>query len=324
MNELITVIVPVYNVEKYLSKCLESICKQTYSNLEILVVNDGSTDKSGEICEHYSTNDTRIKVIHRENGGLSAARNTALNCMTGNYVLFVDSDDYIEYNAIEVLYNTLKENNSDISICAYDYVDEEGVVLNTKKNSNELFVMDTNESLYHLLDNKRITSSAWGKLYKSSLFSDIRFPEGRIYEDIPTTYKTFLLSEKIVYTSARLYKYLYRASSISKQSFSIRKMDALEFVEQMVDEVVSIYPDLKDIAICRKFDVYIKIIEWINWDKYWNEITNEVYKRIKLTRKNILLYKNSGLRRKIIALLAFLGKTVLSFFIKMKSKVRNR
>ncbi len=184
--------------------------------------------------------------------------------------------------------------------------------------------MDTKESLYHLLNNKRITSSAWGKLYKSSLFSDIRFPEGRIYEDIPTTYKTFLLGEKIVYTSARLYKYLYRASSISKQSFSIKKMDALEFVEQMVDEVVSIYPDLKDIAICREFDVYIKIIEWINRDKGWSEITNEVYKRIKQTRKHILLYKNSGSRRKIIALFSFFGKTLLSFFINIKSKVRNR
>ncbi len=211
MNKLISVIVPVYNVEKYLQKCVDSIINQTYQNLEIILVDDGSTDNSGKICDEYLKKDKRIKVIHKRNGGLSDARNWAIDVAEGEYIEFVDSDDYIEQDMIEFLYNNIEQYNADISICSYYMIDEKECI---NQSTNELYVYSRLEILQEVLLDEKIRSYAWNKLFKKSLFDDIRFPVGKIFEDVITIGKLFEKSEKVVLNDVAKYYYRQREGSI--------------------------------------------------------------------------------------------------------------
>ena len=212
MSDLISVIIPVYNVEKYIKKCLNSVINQTYKNLEIILVDDGSTDNSREICDNYARQDNRIKVIHKKNGGLSSARNEALKIATGFYIGFVDSDDYIEPDMYQVLYNLIKKNNADISMVSF-YEETHDKVLK-EKNSKKLYLYENLDILKELLINKNLQNTVWNKLYSKKLFETIRFPTGKNYEDIGTTYFLFEKSKKLVYLEIPKYHHLTRIDSI--------------------------------------------------------------------------------------------------------------
>lgn len=203
MEELISVIVPIYNVEKYLNKCIESIINQSYSNLEIILVDDGSKDSSGIMCDSYILKDKRIKVIHKENGGLSDARNVGLDKAKGEYIVFIDSDDWIDEKMIEILYNIIKKNNSDISICDYFLAYNEEI--QTQKEDIEIINLSNIEALKTIYDKDLGVCMivAWNKLYKRNLFKDdIRYPYGKIHEDEFTTYKLLYKAKKnIIYKS---------------------------------------------------------------------------------------------------------------------------
>ena len=184
--EKISIIVPIYNVEKYLEKCIKSILSQTYKNLEIILVDDGSPDKCGMICDKYKEIDDRIIVIHQENKGLSGARNTGLKNANGKYVCFIDSDDYINEHMIETLYENLIKTGSDISICDFFQV-KENENIKIKKIENAVKIMNKQECLKKLLYHKyKLDIVTWNKLYKQELFNNIEFPEGKIYEDFAT------------------------------------------------------------------------------------------------------------------------------------------
>ena len=182
MGEKISVIVPVYNVEQYLERCVESIVNQTYKNLEIILVNDGSTDNSGELCDELAKKDNRIKVVHKENGGLSDARNNGERESTGEYIIFIDSDDYIHHEMLNTLYNQIVEKNADVSICG---------VMNVYSNSetpqcsdiNMDFVCDKEGFLKEYLIGEKIPGSICNKLLKKSIADKLEFPVGKIYED---------------------------------------------------------------------------------------------------------------------------------------------
>lgn len=315
MEDLITVIVPIYKVESYLRKCIDSIINQTYKNLEIILVDDGSPDKCGLICDEYAANDSRVHVIHKENGGLSDARNVALDVMKGDYVTFIDSDDYIDNEYLHYLYDLLKQNDADIAICEYLYITESGKVINHVQNDGHSMVMNREQALYELLSSKLYSNSAWGKLYKKECFSEVRYPYGKLYEDIPTTYKTFLKSNRIVFGALAKYYYLYRSSAISKQKFSLRRMDAVYFTEEMVNNVTINYPSLLRMGDCRLFDSYITVLALVD-KKHWPNIYYLIVKKIKEKRKTILLYKESGKKRKVQAAISYLGIDLLKMIIK--------
>lgn len=207
MNDLISIIVPVYNVEKYIDKCIDSLIKQTYKNIEIIIIDDGSTDNSSEIVANYK--DKRIKVIHKKNGGLSSARNCGIKESHGKYIGFIDSDDYISYDMFEILYKNIIETKSDISMCDFVTTTSDAIFTTT----NNYRIITKTESINELLLNK-ITSHTWNKLYKKDLFKSINFPLNRIYEDIATTYKLFDKAKKIVITDSKLYAYIQRTNSI--------------------------------------------------------------------------------------------------------------
>ncbi len=212
--ELISVIVPVFEVEKYLRECIESILNQTYTNLEIILVDDGSPDKCGEICEEYAKTDNRIIVIHQENKGLSSARNRGLDIATGDYIGFVDSDDKIAPDMFEILLNNLKQYDADISICGFYRLYEDGRCIKEKQSVQGVRLLDRDEALLHLLEDKDMHSHVWNKLFKHDFWKDVRFPVGRNLEDVATTYLLFDNAEKIVTCDTPLYYYVQRPDSI--------------------------------------------------------------------------------------------------------------
>lgn len=215
-NKLISIIVPVYNMEKYIDKCINSIINQTYKNIEIIIVDDGSTDKSSKMIDKYKKIDKRIKVYHKKNGGLSDARNYGLEKATGEYIGFVDSDDYIENNMYEILYNNLIKYKADISVVNYNLVYEKD--FNYKKNvkeiSDRLIILNKIETIKLLFDDNKFGNFAWNKLYKRELFNNIKYPIGRNMEDLGTTYKIIDKCNRIVYDPIPLYNYLQRNNSI--------------------------------------------------------------------------------------------------------------
>lgn len=213
-NELISIIVPVYNVCEYLETCIKSIIFQDYKNLEIILVDDGSTDSSGLICDKYKDIDERIKVIHKENGGLSDARNVGIKFSSGKYIGFVDSDDWVSKSMYSTLIKMCQENKASIAVCERILV-EPNYIINDGK-SEQILVTDTNEALDILYKNKKYYSHAWNKLYKREIFENLEFPKGKTFEDIRIMHEVFSKAERIVFIDKGLYYYRCRENSIAR------------------------------------------------------------------------------------------------------------
>ena len=260
MIPLVSVIVPVYNVEKYLRRCIDSIINQSYSNLEIILVDDGSTDRCPLICDEYAAKDNRIRVIHKKNGGLSSARNAAMDIMCGEYVVFVDSDDYVPYNMIDKFIDSSLRNCVDVVVADYTIVGN--YHKKTKVKAIEKDYCATGIDIAKaIIRDEYPKNFAWGKLYKSYLFDDMRFPEGRLYEDVPTIYKVVAKSSFVYCLSESLYFYeMGRPNNITSELTStkaissykdgmINCVERLRFIEQHPD-----FQDMKPIVkehICR-------------------------------------------------------------------------
>ena len=233
-NHLISIVVPVYNVSMYLRDCLETILRQTYNNFELILVDDGSTDDSGKICEFYSSKDNRVSVIHQNNGGLSSARNAGIEVAQGSYITFVDSDDYLSVYYLQMLYEAIVKNEAEISICDFKSVAENNkpeLEEKIKNKIDEVLLSPQNAIKNVYLDKYHgVDFVAWAKLYKTSLFKDagISYPEGRLHEDTFTTYKLLYIAKKVVYIDVPLYFYRNREGSITTVAFNIKRLDMLD------------------------------------------------------------------------------------------------
>lgn len=204
----ISVCIVIYNIAEYLERAILSAINQTYKNLEILLIDDGSTDGSQDICDKYAAIDNRVRVIHKENGGVSAARNAALCYATGDYFTFLDGDDYIENNMYELMLSSLLEENADMSICRYRQVDSNGII--NDGSTDSAYIFENNETLEYLLieDEKyTIQNATWNKLYKRELIKGLSFPDG-IYEDALYTPMLLERVQKSVYLDTALYNYV--------------------------------------------------------------------------------------------------------------------
>lgn len=253
MNSMVTIVVPVYNVEKYLIRCVDSIINQTFREIEIILVDDGSKDNSGNICDEYKNKDNRIIVIHQENKGLSAARNAGIKIAKGKYICFIDSDDYIENDMIKYLYEGIKRNNADICCCGFSNIYENGKIERITIPEKEIIYNKEKALDIHLFSGY-IDVVAWNKLYDISLFRNIQYPEGKLYEDMLTTYKLIDSSNKIVLLPESKYYYCKRGSSIGSQSFSTRTLELDSACDNVLKFVVDKY----------KFDTNI-IVSNIQW-----------------------------------------------------------
>ena len=212
---MISVIVPIYNVEKYLRECVDSIINQTYRDLEIILVDDGSPDGCGRICDEYAQKDHRIRVVHKKNGGLSDARNAGIEIAMGEYYVFVDSDDVIHPQMIEILYQTLLSEKSDMAICKFSEIEEsENVTFTHIEKACEIDCFAKDDIMRQLWDRNLITVVAWNKIYRAQLFQHIRYPVGRVHEDEFVIHRILQQCKRIVYINEPLYYYRKRSSSI--------------------------------------------------------------------------------------------------------------
>lgn len=244
----ISVIVPLYNVEKYMDRCIQSIVDQTYKNLEIILVNDGSPDTSGNKAEEWKTKDSRIIVYHKQNGGLSDARNYGIERCTGEYLLFVDSDDWLSLDAIQYLYDILKKYNADFSIAGLAKSDIDKCIKNYNENglSQEEFL-----NLFFKVNTQIAVQYACGKLYKKELFESVRYPVGMIDEDVPTTFKIAIRSKKVAFSEKKIYYYFANNESITGSKFSKNNFDLLKAWDLVIEEadVQNCSEEIKKLAL---------------------------------------------------------------------------
>ncbi len=286
----ISVIVPVYNVKDYLERCVNSLLAQTYPNTEILLIDDGSTDESGRICDRLMQTDSRIKVIHQNNMGLSGARNTGLDHATGDYVFFCDSDDYLHKNALRHMYDKLISDRADIVACGFSNVwdDHQNSGREEAVTCPNPGVWDGKHAVIEMLRSNSICTVAWNKLYKSELFSDVRFPVGVIHEDEATTYKLIYSSKIVAYTPELLYKYYQRNGSIMEGKLDERykhllkiHRDRIQFFKEKNEDVLEQHSR-------------ISFLENIKY--FYRNVYNEQTKKelIKIYRDNISLKMAPG------------------------------
>ncbi len=230
---MITIVVPVYKVEEYLDRCVKSILNQTYTDFELLLVDDGSPDKCGKMCDEYAEKDSRIFVIHQKNGGLSAARNTGLNWFyeqnKSDYITFLDSDDWIHPHYLEFLMNGLTQNNVKVSVCNYKRITTE---IPHENYDNIEYELTSPEDF--LVNHSWQYNYAWGKLYHKSVFQDVRYPVGKNFEDTFTTYKVLYQCEKIVYTSLPLYYYLRNEAGISRSPWNPSELVIFDAMQEQM------------------------------------------------------------------------------------------
>lgn len=229
-DPVISVIVPVYNTEQYLEKCVDSIRNQTYSKLEIILVDDGSLDHCDKICDQFAKIDSRIVAIHQENGGQAKARNTGIDQAKGEFYLFVDSDDYIDESMVERMYNRIQRDRSDLAVCGYLFLDEQGNKLDVFTiQDSVLSGFQLLEKAYEGIENSFLLNSIiWNKLYNRTLFEQIRFPEGRIQEDEATVYKLFDQCHSVSILPEPLYYYVRHSNSTMTSKYSVRRLDGVE------------------------------------------------------------------------------------------------
>lgn len=259
--ELISVIVPVYNAEKYLDRCIRSIVNQTYQNLEIILIDDGSSDYSSAICDQWAEKDERIRVFHQVNRGISAARNSGISVSGGNYILMVDSDDYLSVSMIAFMYSSMRKENADLAVCDfYRGKDEEYEFVYDEKKANEM--IDGKEAMERIyLDEHKTLQYVvpWGKLYKKSLFDQVRYPEGRIFEDIYVTHQLLSRCRKIVVIPQILTYYYANPSSIMNSRFHVKKLDYLPALKNRIDFFKS--HDLQELREAA-YEEYLHALIW--------------------------------------------------------------
>lgn len=321
MGELISVIVPVYKVEKYLERCIESLRNQVYTNLEIILVDDGSPDACGEICDTYQQKDPRIRVIHKANGGLSDARNAGIQVARGKYLGFIDSDDYVAPDMFSHLYGILKDNDADVSICSAVVVEEGKQAQFTDGRVTN--VLSGEEILLGMIYQNLFTVNTWNKLYKRELFDKIRFPSGKLYEDLATTYKVMDLAGRVVYSDACKYAYVQRSGSIMNRTGRMMKNDKIIILAEMWG-----YFEKRE----RPFSDEIKagIFKYIINDIFkmtsaGNLLKNSSYReslKLFMCGKKVALFKNSRLNMyfKLVVASYLCNPRILTFFYSIKNR----
>lgn len=243
MEPLISVIVPIYNVEAYLDRCVESIVNQTYKNLEIILVDDGSPDKCPQMCDNWADKDNRIKVIHKENGGLSDARNAGMKIASGEYICFVDSDDLVALTFVEQLYNAITDKNANIVACDVLCFKNEKEIVENDLNQISTNSFTPEQALSQLIKGKGVRAVAWNKLYKREIIQDEQFEVGKLHEDEFYTYRLIDKCQKVVYVNCKLYYYRQREGSIMAVQ-SEKHIDTLEAGLYRLQLLKKKYPDL--------------------------------------------------------------------------------
>ena len=308
MEPVISIIVPVYKVEQYIHRCIDSILCQTFQDFELILVDDGSPDNCGAICDEYALLDNRIRVIHKENGGLSDARNVGIDNSRGKYIGFVDSDDYIAPDMYEVLYKNIIEYNADISMCGYYDCYENRIIQHS--NDNSVYSYSQEEAIKIILDGKLFSVHAWTKLYKREIFANIRYPKGKICEDAYIIMDIMKTVNTAVFTPTPKYYYVHRSQSINTSKFSPRDFDRIDAHERNYEIIKNEYPNLKKLAHERCIGAYGYVAHKLIYSSM--ESNHQDMKRVfAFLRKNIIniiFGTHFSIRRKASLILMMISK----------------
>lgn len=313
-NKMVSIIVPVYNVEKFLPKCIDYLIGQTYKNIEILLIDDGSTDLSGMICDKYKDQDERIKVVHKVNSGLADTRNEGIKYSTGDFIMFVDSDDYIEKSTVEKCVNKMDD---DVDVVVFGmYIDySDGTSISKKINGKNK--LSNLEALIELNSFKNIDVSACNKLYRKNIFDNIKFPKGKLCEDYYVMYKIFDNSRYVIKLSECLYHYYQRVNSITRsKKFNMDFIYASEFQYKYLSQK---YPELINVWKTNYIYSYItyynyNLVNNINEIQANNNIINIIYDN----KKAVYMNKYIHLKKKIQILIFIVNRKMYDFIIYRK------
>ena len=316
MNKTLSVIIPVYNVAEYLPKCIESVQKQTYSDLQVILVDDGSTDESGVICDQYQVLDNRISVIHKMNGGLSSARNAGLNLASGEFNAFLDSDDWIEETMYEELIQLMYEYNADIASCGFKEVYKDKAII--RSNTGAVKIYNRTDSIKGLLKQNEIRFEVWNKVYKKEVIGDTRFKDKQVFEDIYFERCCFLKMHHLVYLDKALHNYLLERPGNTNSKFSKEKLLAFAEIDGFINELRE--KEMFDAADCIQamaiqfsIGLYLQA-QKLKVEKRMLDQLKHIYK--KYDRESI---HNPYVNRKITFLFN-ISPQLYAFVIKLRSK----
>jgi glycosyltransferase involved in cell wall biosynthesis len=303
---LVSVVIPVYNVKDYLERCFQSVINQSIADLEIILVDDGSTDGSGELCDLLKSRDSRVQVIHQENQGLGPARNSGLTVATGEYVSFIDSDDWIEQNTYEILINSMERNQCRIAACGRKIVDDDKCLDLVYCNKDEK-VLNGEDIIEHYLLQNDMNMSACDKLFERSLFEDIQFPSGYVSEDVVPIYEVLKRVDKIALTGKPLYNYYCRPGSLSRSHHFARKgMGLWMYCAQVAADVKTNFPMLSEQANYYEYDALISTWRKILRANHRGEERKQVWNRIKQVYFKMVSNQYMHKKQRIYALLMIL------------------
>lgn len=322
----VSVIVAVYNVEKYLNKCVDSLLAQTLSDIEILLVDDGSTDGSGRICDDYAGKDNRVRVIHKENGGLSDARNRGIEEALAEYIGFIDGDDYVDEDMFEVLYQNLLKEEADVSVCGlyHCYTND----TRTSADTTGYYVTDAKEIIRMVLDSSKISVNAVNKLYRKQLFDHIRFPKGKRSEDAHIMIRLLDQVKTAVVTMAPKYYYIHREGSITTQKYSAADLSVIEAYTNNLKFVREHYPELMPEARFRYFWSHFYVLDKMmfteNMDKKGKNTEKKIIQRLRRHCREILSNPCVGRGRKIAMIALMIHPCFYKLCVDIYSKKRRQ
>lgn len=307
MPGMISVIIPVYNVEKFLRQCLDSVLTQTFCNLEVIAVDDGSTDSSGNICDEYLQKDNRVRVIHKPNGGLASARNSGLDIARGEWIFFLDSDDYIVPDCLECLYVTATDSGADIVTAASTHSE------NSLGKGSDVCVLDSKTAIWRTLhQTHRMLNMACAKLYRRNIFDTERFTEGRWYEDLDAFYRFFDRARTIAVVSKVMYFYRLHSNSFLGH-WTPQRLQVLDVMQRMREWMDSRMPEMGPAIDDREFSAACNMFLLMSRECPDNPAMARCWKLIRKHRAKVLFGKGVRAKNRIGALVSYLGRRFFSF-----------
>lgn len=308
---MVSVIIPVYNVQDYLARCVDAVLAQTYTDLEIILVDDGSLDVSGDMCDDYAAQDSRIRVIHKSNGGLSDARNAGLDVMRGDYVTFIDADDYVHPSFVEVLVDTIKKTKSQIAVCTWQELNDGCSPRKVKTHNARCKIYDQEEAINSVFYQRKLNHSACSRLFERRLFDSLRFPEGALYEDLAVIYPLLVQVDRVALVYAPMYYYMHREGSIIT-TMSLRRTHVLDHLEKLEQQVMDEAPQYLPAVRSRHLSACFNMLRLMPLDSpAWVPVKERCWNYIISMRNLCIIDKNMRIKNKIAILLSYLGSNIL-------------
>lgn len=311
---MVSIIIPVYNVQDYLARCVDSVLTQTYTDLEIILVDDGSIDISGDICDEYALHDARVRVIHKENGGLSDARNAGLDVARGNYVAFIDADDYVHPSFVELLLKTINETGAQIAVSTWQELKDGDKPRKVKTKRPRCTILTQEEAISSVFYQKKLNHSACSRIFETQLFNNLRFPEGMLYEDLAIIYPLLCKVEKVALINTPMYYYMHRQGSIIT-TMSLRRTHVLDHIERIEEQVTDEAPQYLPAVRSRHLSASFNMLRLMPVDDpKWQATKERCWDYIKNMRFLCIKDSKVRLKNKIACLLSYFG---VDFLIKI-------